>query len=244
MRVLSAAVAAILVALGATATAPPPETLARLDRALQALESDDFSGSYTLTTRSVVAKPGGRDPEATEMVMAVRHRPGEPDEQRVVRAARNGEDVTHELRANLEREQTKGREEPDADDDDGASVGIALPGAETLGRYRFVPSPAAAGTVVATFSPDDAKADDAVSGRLAWDPENLDPLWIEVEPSTMPKHVKRLSTRIELGRDGERLWPRRTVMEGLGGFLLIKREFRVEVEVTDVTFDDPTAAEP
>jgi len=243
MRVLSAAVAALLVASSAAASTPPAETLARLDLALQLLESDDFTGSYTVTTRSLVAKPGGKDPEAVEVVMVIRHRPGSPDEGRLVRATRNGEDTTEEMRANFEREHAKGREEPGGDDD-GASVGLALPGAETLGRYRFVPSPASGGAVVAAFSPDNDKADDAVSGSLAWDAASLDPLWVEVEPLSMPRHVKRLSTRVELGRDGDRLWPRRTVMEGLGGFLLIKREFRVEVEVTDVTFDHPTAAEP
>ena len=70
MRQLAVAVAALLVALSASAATPPAETLVRLDRAIQLLESDDFAGTYTLTTRSVVAKPGGRDPEATEVVMA------------------------------------------------------------------------------------------------------------------------------------------------------------------------------
>ncbi len=244
MRHLSVAVVLLLAAPVALAVTPPAETLVRLDRALQLLESDDFAGSYTLTTRSVVAKPGGKDPETTEMVMTVRHRPGEPDEQRLVRATRNGEDVTDEARTSLDRAEEKRREASDGDDEGEVSVGLALPEAETFGRYRFVPSPPSGGTLVAAFSPDDEEADDAVSGRLAWDPASLDPVWIELEPSSMPKHVKRLSTRIELDGTGEGLWPRRTVMEGLGGFLLIKREFRVEVEVTDVTAEDGTAAVP
>lgn len=244
MRHLAVAVVFLLAAPVALAATPPAETLVRLDRALQLLESDDFAGSYTLTTRSIVAKVGGKDPETTEMMMTIRHRPGEPDEQRLVWATRNGEDVTDEARASLDRAEEKRREESDGEDEGEVSVGVALPGAEAFGRYRFVPSPPSGGAEVSAFSPDDEEADDAVSGRLAWDPASLDPLWVELEPSSMPRHVKRLNTRIELDGIGERLWPRRTVMEGLGGFLLIKREFRVEVEVTDVTVDDGTVAVP
>jgi len=54
-------------------------------------------------------------------------------------------------------------------------------------------------------------------------------------PAENPKHVKRMSIRVELERMADRLVLARTVTEGLGGFLFIKRTFEMEMVVTDVT---------
>jgi hypothetical protein len=226
----------LLAALGASAGAPPVETLERLEQAMHLLELDGVAGRYTLTTRSVIAKPGGKDPETSEVVVTLSRRAGEPTAQELVRATRNGKDETEELRRKLERAREKADGEEHGEE---VSVGLELPGADTLSRYRFGPVENASGAQVATFEPDDPEQAGAVSGRIAWDGSSLDPLWIELEPVEIPRHVQRMSTRIELGRSGDTLWPRRTSLAGQGGILFVKREFRVDMEVSEAALDPP-----
>ena len=77
------------------------------------------------------------------------------------------------------------------------------------------------------------KKDNMTQGRLAWDPATGDPLWIEARYVDPPTGIKEMLLRFELAREGDLLYLRRTVTQGVGGMLWIKRKFDVEMVISD-----------
>jgi hypothetical protein len=224
----------------------PPETAARLDRALQVLDKG-FVGSYRVTVHAVIEKPGGKDRKESLRVVAMSRRADGTSEDRLVKALENGKDVT-------EQEQSKAAKamlRPTATAKPGSSKGagdkgegsdkktaeLKLPSGEEAKLYRFGAPVEEGELIIATFEPlpEHRKEDGMAKGRLAWRRDTLDPAWFEVELVVLPTGVSELFMRFEFARQGDLLYPRLTVTRGAGGILWIKRNFNMQMEISDVT---------
>ena len=215
----------------------PPETAARLAAALESLESSPAVAGYTMTVKATVAKPNGADREdSVEVVKATRGLDGKLVHE-VVKAIENGKDITEKRRAESEKRRAKEAEKDKGDEKKEASVSasLKLPIGDDAALFAFSPTPSS-GPYSLAFAPLPAhgKDDGLAHGALAWDGATLDPLWLEAEPVVLPDHVSAMKLRFEFARTGALLYPRRTVTDGAGGLLWIKRTFHVEMEITDV----------
>ncbi len=218
-------------------SSPPAETFERLDSAVSFLESEDFRGTYTITTNMVVAKPNGKVTHQELLVELVSIRHSSESDRRVLQAQRNGADVTEEVTAERQESEQVRTPEDDAEDSHEISVSLTLPNGEELSQYRFEGPWRTGEILVARYAPIGESKQGTGSGRIAWDPQTLDPLWIEFRPTENPKHVKEMSVRFEIARVGDLLYPKRTVTEAVGGFLFIKRHVSAEMIISELTVD-------
>jgi len=236
----------IVVATVALASeAPPAETLARLEAGAKVLES--WPGTFVLTTRAIVSKPNGDDREESVSVMRMGGGPDGPEVKEIVSATRGGKDVTAEARGELEKEQKEARkaaarkqEKDEDDDDDGFEM--TLPGGEQTSKFAFTPLLAGGGACGASFAPraEYAKEAGLTTGELRWDCTTLDPLWLAARPARNPRGIKEMTLRMELARAGDTLYVARTVTDGVGGMLFIKRKFHIETEIAELAPLVPT----
>jgi hypothetical protein len=244
-------VVAVLLAgsIAAADETPPAVTLARLDAATKAL--DGWEGTYLMRTSATISRTDGSKAERSESTMRIS---GGTDGRRaveVISAAKDGKDVTVEAKeraakrhADAEKAETKETGGKDRDDEGDDDMSLDLPGADTAGKYRFTPLPAAGDSCGAAFAPAPGRGDaeGLTTGELHWSCATLDPLWIAVSPATKVKHVSEMKLRLELARSGELLYVARTVTDGVGGMLFIKRRFHVETEVSKLSAPPPAAA--
>lgn len=226
----------LLLTTVASASPPPPEVLTRVDAAMSIFDEHAFAGSYTITQRSVVSKPNGADREEGLVVIEVSRLPGAAPQRRLIRAVENGEDVTAKAAEDFARTQEKlerKREEEKEDGSQPGSVELQLPSGDQWARLRFSPPRPEAGAMVSPFEPAAGQeGGPAGAGALAWDPETLEPLWLTFSPAANPRFVKELSLRVDFVRLDGHLCAARMVTEGVGKFLLLKRHFRVETEIS------------
>jgi hypothetical protein len=230
---------------------PPAETLSRLESAGKVLET--WPGTFRLTTRAVVSKPDGDDREESVTVMRMGAGTDGPEVQEIVSATRDGKDVTAEVRGEVEKERDEARkaaakkkQKAEEDEDDGGGFELTLPGGKQTGKFAFTALPAADGACGAAFAPGAAHAKDAglTTGELRWDCATLDPLWVVARPAKNPKGVKEMSLRMEIARSGDLMYVARTVTDGVGGVLFIKRKFHVETEIAELAPAGPGAGTP
>jgi hypothetical protein len=245
MRLVS--VLALQAALAVPApAAPPPEALALLGTALHALDEGEFVGSYTLTIEATVSTTGGKVTDTDLTVLEVTAPAGGPQTHLVVRAEKNGKDVTAEAQAEAAKEQSAEQKEQhdEGEEKEEVSFGFRLPEGDDARHYAFEKAECADAACTAPFAPTKAarKEKDLANGRLAWSPATGDPLWIEMTPADLPTGVKELTVRIEFERAGGLLYPARTITDGVGGILFIKRAFHAETAIDDLRVNDPTSA--
>lgn len=241
-----ASLVALQAALAVSALAgPPPGTVARLGSALHALDDGAFVGSYTLTIEATVATTAGKVTDTDLTVLEVTSPAEGPPSHRVVRAEKNGKDATAEAQAEAEKEQAaEQKEKPDeGDGKQEVSFGFRLPEGDDARHYAFGSAECTDALCTAPYAPTKAarKEKDLANGRLAWHPATGDPLWIEMAPVDLPTGVKELTVRIELERAGGLLYPARTVTDGVGGILFIKRAFHASTAITGLRVNDPTS---
>jgi hypothetical protein len=236
----------LVLAFAAAATAqeaPPAETLKRLEAASKMMET--WQGTFLLTTRATISKTNGSDPEHDVSVLRMTGGDGGPRVTEVVSATRDGKDVSAKTRSDVDKGQAKHDKErakkPAAKDDDGdGGVSLDLPGPDNVGTFTFAAVRGADGDCGVAFAPAKKHAGDEglTTGELHWSCTTLDPLWVTARPAKNPKHVSEMSLRFELARTGDTLYVARTVTEGIGGILFIKRKFHVETEISELR---PTA---
>jgi hypothetical protein len=234
------------VAMVAAEPAPPAETLRRVEAASKILET--WQGTFLLTTRATISRTDGSKPESDVSLMRMSGSDGGPRVAEVVSATHDGKDVTGKTRADVEKAQAKRDKEREkarggekGDDGDG-EVSLDLPGPDNAGSFSFTPLDAAGGACGASFAPASAHAGDAglTAGELRWDCATLDPLSLTARPTKNPRGVSEMSLRFEFVRRGDTVYPARTVTDGVGGILFIKRKFHVETEISELA---PAAAE-
>ena len=230
---------------------PPAATLSRLESAGKVLET--WPGTFRLTTRAVVSKPDGDDREESVTVMHMGAGTDGPEVKEIVSATRDGKDVTAEVRGEVEKERDEARkaaekrkQKAEEEEDDGDGFELTLPGGKQTGKFAFTVLPVADGACGAAFAPRAEHAKDAglTTGELHWDCTTLDPLWLVARPAKNPKGVKEMSLRMEIARAGGTLHIARTVTDGVGGVLFIKRKFHVETEIAELAPAGPAAGTP
>lgn len=227
-------------ALASGGFAPPVETLDRIASGWRSLESDGFVGSYTVSSEVEIATMKGTVKHSELVVERVSRSDDGVAERHVISARRDGVDATAEVRA--ERSTTEASGGESGGEDEGSkslSVTVRPPSSDDLAAYRFSEPRPCDGGLVSAFEPAGAETKTGGSGHLAWDPESLDPLWIELSPAENPKHVKSMTLRLEFERAGDHLYACRTHTQAVGGFLFFKRRFTADITVTDVTFESP-----
>ncbi len=230
----------ILFALVASTTfaadQPPLEVFEQVAKAVNQLESEDFSGEFTRTQHMVVSKLNGQVKNDETVVERVTRRGGEATVTSIVSATRNGEDTTEEIARELrEREQEKTGKKTE-DEGKSVSVEVDLPDAESFANYRFGTPESLGNLLVSSFepSPDSDAEEGAVRGRVAWNPETLEPAWMEITPLENPTMVKEMELRFEFAKIGEHIYAKRILTEAVGGLFFIKRAIVADMVVSDV----------
>ena len=230
------------------AAGPPPEVSSRLEDSIKFLKPGWFIGSYTTTTRSVVSKRDGSAREETVLVQRDAVLPDGRRERQLVSATKNGKDVTDEERKRFQTEvKPRDNTKEGGKAGNGGGQEFILPFEEGNEKLFTFGEPAPDGELlVQTFYPgaDHRKDAGMTRGRVAWNPQSLDPAWIEFTFARMPSGVSEFLLRFEFARAGEEVALRRMVTSGVGGFLWIKRRFSAEVEFSDIVRGGPGPAAP
>ncbi len=251
MRHLLPAIVVVGLAAGAAAGVPP-ETAARLERAL-AIFDKGFVGSFTLTVTTVVEKPNGKDRQEGLHVIATTRRPDGSSETTLVKAIENGKDVTEREQAKEKADRARATPTPSRTPAAGdekrekggkqASAELTLPVGDDARLYRLGEPVEEGDLVVVPYEPTpEHRGDDGIAkGRLAWSRDSLDPAWLEAELLALPTGASRLVMRFEFARSGDVLYPKVTTTSGAGGILWIKRKFEARMEISDLV-PGPSAA--
>jgi hypothetical protein len=233
---LLVAAAALLAAADEPVQVPPRVTGMRMAEAFKVLGHEGGALSYTLAVRSVVSKTDGSDRKESESVEALTRDARGVTTVKVLKATRDGREFTSE--AQKERDEALARGAKAEEDDGGkkTSVGLVLPAGEDAHRFEFGPATSTGTILTASFRPAPAHRRDTniAEGTLAWDPATGDPVWIEAAPVELPRGASELTIRFEFARAGDLLYPARTVTDGVGGLLWIKRRFHAEIAISDL----------
>jgi len=193
------------------------------------MDKEAFRGSYTMTIMSSISKPGGDPQEATEVEWRVEVDPEGAEDRRLIRMMVDGEDLTEKKRKKLE-----GRK---ADDDEkGGDIDVLSPFGEHAHRFVFGPARTVGDRVEMGFEPAEGHEEfEGISrGSAAWDATTLDPIWLAMEAVRPPKPLREIRMRMEFERVGEGVYLRRLTTEGKAKVLLMKREFQMEMTVSDL----------
>jgi len=231
MRCPLAVVAAVLMA--ALLVAEPEaqsdldKVFERVSKAMGLLDGDAFVGEYSRSTRTVVSTLDGDVKRTETLVERVSRRSGEEERRSLVRATRDGKDVAAERRKERTEQDRK------------VGIEVRFPGADELATYETDGPWQEGELLVAAFSPPSPPTGEetAGTGRVAWRPETLEPVWLEYRPAKLPKRMRELSLRVEFARAGDVLYPRRTSIRGVAGFLFIKRVFESTSAVSNLRLD-------
>lgn len=239
MKRLSTTIVLALAPVAATAFAvdqPPMEVFEQVVKAVNQLESEDFSGEFTRTVHVVVSRPNGPVKGDETVVERVTRRTGEAAVTSIVSATKNGADATEEIVWERQKREQKGSGKKDEDEGKSLSLSVNLPDAESFADYRFRTPEPRGNLVVSSFGPSsDSDAEEgAVEGRLAWRPETLDPVWMEITPLDNPTMVKEIKIRFEFARTGDHIYAKRVLTEAVGGLFFLKRAIVADIVVSDV----------
>ena len=196
---------------------------------------DAFVGSFTLTTDTVIWKPNKADrQEEVKIVVDVTRSPNGTVDRRLVRVLKNGEDVTEKRRKKVEKELAKANK---VNDEDHGEDDVVTPFGESAGWYEVGTPQIEGNTVTLEFEPKAEYADEegVVRGRVAWNLQTRDPLWIEMTAVTPPKLMREFSLRTEYARSGDLLYVNQLSTKGVVKVLFIAREFVMDQHVSDLT---------
>lgn len=221
---------------------PPSETLERLDKALKFLSKEGPARSATVVFDTEISKPDGTKSEQQSRTVTVSVSDEGEIEHTTLKVVQDGVDVTddEEAQASFGKPSEEEAEEIEStgDEEGSFSVSLTLPIGDDRSDYTFGETREDGAVLVADFRPVEGKSRKERTklsiGRLAWDPETLDPVWLVFVPDRNPRFIQSLKSRMEFTRTGEWLYPERTVIDGVGGVLLYKRRMKLEMTVSDV----------
>jgi len=216
----------------------PAEVSAAFDQAVMVEDAEEFAGSYTSVTASMVQKPNGKSRHETEMVIGVERSADGAARRKLVKLIRDGEDLAEKHREDIEAPDDRSS----GDEDEGDGLDFVAPWGEDIDRYVFDPPSTQGSKVIQSFRPDPEQDDDVglASGQLSWHRETLDPISASLEVVKPPKPLKSMRVLLEFERRGGVVYVTRMVTDGLASVLLMKREFHVDVHWTDI---EPRQAE-
>lgn len=247
-RSIISSVLILVLAAPVFATTPPEKTRSLTKKALEYLNKG-FVGSYHQTVRIIIAKPSGADREEQLSIQEVTRKGDGTKEERVIYAEEDGKDVTEAERAIAEKNaldkkkkdsktagsETTGKEKQEK----GVHIGISddcLPLGESTEYFSFEDSPVRDGVAIVSFQPlpQYRKKKGITKGRLAWDSNTLEPLWLETEMVSTPFGISQLSMRFDFARSGENIFTKNISIKGLGGLFFMKRTFDLTLTVDDL----------
>lgn len=236
---LLAAGLAALLAVAPAAAAPPTQTLEALEKALEMFECWGEECTYTMRFRTEIAKTDGADAQEQIRRMEITVGPDGESSTNTLEVLQNGVDVTGDEEAQASFGKTSGDEEKESEEqeeeDSSMSLDLSLPLGEDAAHYQFGEAVEDGGLMVAPFEPVAGKGRKELTGlsvgRLAWDPETLQPRWVEFGYARNPRMVKSMSSRLVLGQMEGKLIPVAWNTEGVGGFLLFKRRLVMEMSI-------------
>jgi len=195
---------------------------------------DTFVGHFTLTTDTVVRKPKKAGRQEVKIVVDVTRSPNGIVDRRLVLVLKDGEDVTEKRRKKVEKELAKADK---VDDEYHGEDDVVTPFGKSAGWYDVGTPRFDGNTVTLDFEPNAEYADEegVVRGRVAWNLQTRDPLWIEMTAVTPPKLMKELSLRTEYARSGDLLYVNQLSTKGIITVLFFTREFVMDQHVSDLT---------
>lgn len=231
----AARIAGALAALAALGVAPAsaedlPTLLQRLSAQNKRVEQLRHRGVVTMTTRTDQLDRRGRTESHTESVERVSFRNG-TQVRELVAFTRDGVDRTAEEKARRGGGRSRGEEEKRRD-----SLGLDVSSpfaAGESGKYRFAlrgADSADPNRLRIGFEPAAAAAPGVNVGEALVDAAAGVPIRIRFRPSVHPKHVERMEIEMEYGDltpEGPAL--SKISIEGVGGFLFIKKKFRTTI---------------
>ncbi len=235
---LAAAAAALITALPATA-GPPAETLAAMEEALGMFECWDGECTYTVRLSTEISKTDGSDSQEQIRRMEVTYDASGEATTNTLQVLQDGVDVTDDEDAQKSfgavstDEEQEIEQEKEHGGEQSMNLDLSLPLGEDAEHYRFGDPVAEGGLTVATFEPVEGKSrkelTDLSVGRIAWDPQTLQPRWVEFSYARNPRMVKSMSSRVEFGQLAGKLVPLSWETEGVGGILVFKRRLKMEM---------------
>lgn len=243
MRILLSIPLLLLTLTPALALADPPaETLERLGRALKFLDKEGPARSATLVFDTAISKPDGTKSEQQSRTVTVAVSDEGEIEHTTLKVVQDGVDVTddEEAQASFGKPSEEEAEEIEStkSEEGSFSVSLTLPVGDDRPDYTFGETREDGAVHVADFRPVEGKSRKERTklsiGRLAWNPETLDPVWLVFVPDRNPRFIQSLDTRMQFSRTGAWIYPERTVIDGVGGVLLYKRRMKLEMTVSDV----------
>jgi hypothetical protein len=238
VELLTAGFATLCLAAPAAA-APPTQTLEALEEALEMFECWGDECTYTLRFRTEIAKADGADAKVQIRRMEITVGPDGESSTHTLEVLQDGVDVTDDEDAQASFGKTSVEEdqeiEQEKEEDSSMSLDLSLPLGEDAAHYLFGETVDEGGLKVAPFEPVDGKSRKELTGlsagRLAWDPDTLEPRWVEFGYARNPRMVKSMSSRLVLGQMEGKLIPLAWNTEGVGGFLLFKRRLVMEMSI-------------
>lgn len=236
-RVVTTAVMAVLLAASVIAVEPVEQVLGRATAAFEVLDGHGVSGEYLMTAKVKTKAPGDDGPEDILEVHRVEIGPDGVTRTTLVKAVEDGRDVT-------EQRRRRGEAEDEEKPDERSEVDIELlPIGKNVRLYTFKAPKIKDGVAVASYRPRVDVDDDELShGRVAWDVESGDPLWIEAEPVDEPPFVGEIALRFEFSRSGGVLHASRITTHVRAGIPLILRvKVDVEIEMSEVRLEPKEA---
>ena len=228
----------LVASIAAAGGAVPTEVAERFDAAGMLSESDDFAGTYTVTTETVIQKPNGKGRHEETMEIAVSRSTDGTNHRRLVRLIEDGKDVTEKRRKKVEKDLTGYDDQTDEEDED---EDLVDPFGETAGKYTFGNLKNKGDAVLLSFEPKAEHREEKgmAEGTISWNKDSLDPLWIQMKAVTAPSPLKELDLRMEFARQGDAIYMTHLSTSGVAKVLLFTREFDVNVRISEVEAEAP-----
>jgi hypothetical protein len=195
-----------------------------------------YDRGFTRTTRIEELDKSGRPESVIETVERVTRNDGR-EERQLLRAVRDGKDVTEELRQKRAERAASGKS--------GGQQEVSFSAQSPFRRseqpkYRFSLAgrdPGNPGRVRIAFEPKGQPSEAVVQGEAVVDAAAAVPVLIRFRPSVYPKHVQKMNMELQYGVSSE-LGPLLSAIsvDAEGGLLFIKKRYR-----TKSTFSDYSA---
>ncbi|HEY8209316.1 MAG TPA: hypothetical protein VIG99_17630 [Myxococcaceae bacterium] len=228
------AVATLLVLLASPEPVPDEllKKLADRDARLTRLYKE---GAVTMTSRVEELDKGGKVQHTQTVVLRLTQKDGKPHGE-VVRASRDGQDVTEEERKTQAEKQARADEDPKGKKDGRMSMTLPFDAA-TQPKYQFqLLGPDAKNPSLSRigFGPRGKPDKDIWAGEAVVDPSSGEVKWMKQRPSDLPAFVDRLEMVFEFGASTSEGPAISTLqMEGEGGLPFFKKKFRVMTTFSD-----------
>ncbi|MBC8645712.1 MAG: hypothetical protein H7X85_01005 [Thermoanaerobaculia bacterium] len=232
---------ALLLALAVAAVPLPAQDLPALLEGLakhQDAVRPVYDAGFTMTTRTEELDKKGRAESTTESVERITTVNGK-QEREIVRAVRDGKDVTQEQRRRrAERKAAAAKAGEGSGSRRNLTMSVFNPFArDEQAKYRFTlagADPAVPGGVLIRFEPKGAPSDQTNTGEAVVDTALPAPVRIRYRPSVTKKPIQKIAFDLLFATPS----PRGPVLssfsiEGEGGVLFVKKRFRSKTTFSD-----------